>query len=90
MRPRLDVLVWGAPWLAPLVMACGVNLPIPSGSQVTCSTSAQCPDGTSCVVDLGICASPGRPCVQAVGTDLLAAADGNACTTDAGEAGRRP
>ena len=84
MRHELRYLTLFA---AALAGACGVDLPIPSGAVVTCTTSAECPEGSACVVDLGVCASAGRPCVEAVGGDLRSAANGNACTTASGSAG---
>lgn len=74
-------------WLAMWVSACGVDLPVPSGTVVTCRTSAECPAGTGCIVNLGVCSSASRACTEVVGNDLRSAPNGNACTTESGAAG---
>ncbi len=69
--------------LGALVLAgCSVDLGVPGGALITCSSDAECAAGLVCAIDVGRCLNPSAACVEPFAGGYRAAANGDSCQGD--------
>lgn len=65
-----------------ITAACTARLLLPSQYHVSCSSQADCPASSVCVVDVGFCSPLDNPCIAAAGNGYQSGPTGNACAIE--------